>query len=202
MPAGAIFLCLQGAVKYACSEEIPEPVDLEGMFDHNTTCVIHMVHQHACHYNYTMVTNSSIPQRIHGTQYTPNTHPHACPTQLTGSGFSVAFDPLDGSSIVDTNFSVGTIFGVWPGDNLTGITGRDQAAAGMGVYGPRTVFCIALKDAPGCHEFLLQDDGKWVHVKETFEIGRVHGGMRMMGHLCVLCFGCYVTQIFAATHLQ
>lgn len=41
----------------------------------------------------------------------------------------------------------------------------------MGVYGPRTVFCIALKDAPGCHEFLLQDDGKWVHVKETFEIG-------------------------------
>ena len=43
-----------------------------------------------------------------------------------GEGFSVAFDPLDGSSVVDTNFSVGTIFGVWPGDKLTGITGRDQ----------------------------------------------------------------------------
>lgn len=71
----------------------------------------------------------------------------------------MAFDPLDGSSIVDTNFSVGTIFGVWPGDKLTGITGRDQAAAGMGIYGPRTVFCIALKDAPGCHEFLLQVRG-------------------------------------------
>lgn len=40
---------------------------------------------------------------------------------------------------------VGTIFGVWPGDKLTGITGRQQAAAGMGIYGPRTVFCIALK---------------------------------------------------------
>ena len=26
----------------------------------------------------------------------------------------------------------------------------------MGIYGPRTVFCIALKDAPGTHEFLLQ----------------------------------------------
>ncbi len=62
----------QGKVKYACSEEVPEPVDLQG------------------------------------------------------SGFSVAFDPLDGSSIVDTNFTVGTIFGVWPGDKLTGITGRDQ----------------------------------------------------------------------------
>ena len=47
-----------------------------------------------------------------------------------------------------------------------------QAAAGMGVFGPRTVYCIALKDAPGCHEFLLQDDGKWVHVKETTEIGQ------------------------------
>lgn len=46
-----------------------------------------------------------------------------------------------------------------------------QAAAGMGIYGPRTVFCIALKEAPGCHEFLLQDDGKWLHVKETTEIG-------------------------------
>ena len=48
----------------------------------------------------------------------------------------------------------------------------------MGVYGPRTIYCIALKDAPGCHEFLLQDDGKWVHVKETTEIGES----------CAVCF--------------
>lgn len=40
----------------------------------------------------------------------------------------MAFDPLDGSSVVDTNFAVGTIFGVWPGDKLTGVTGRDQAS--------------------------------------------------------------------------
>lgn len=50
-----------------------------------------------------------------------------------GNGFVVAFDPLDGSSIVDTNFSVGTIFGVWPGDKVTGITGRDQVRWGIGV---------------------------------------------------------------------
>ncbi|KAK6933056.1 Fructose-1-6-bisphosphatase class I, N-terminal [Dillenia turbinata] len=86
-------------------------------------------------------------------------------------GFSVAFDPLDGSSIVDTNFSVGTIFGVWPGDKLTGITGGDQVAAAMGVYGPRTTYVLALKDFPGTHEFLLLDEGKWQHVKETTEIG-------------------------------
>eukprot|EP00244_Chara_vulgaris_P012837 TRINITY_DN6967_c0_g2_i1.p1 TRINITY_DN6967_c0_g2~~TRINITY_DN6967_c0_g2_i1.p1 ORF type:complete len:452 (+),score=110.07 TRINITY_DN6967_c0_g2_i1:119-1357(+) len=85
-------------------------------------------------------------------------------------GFSVAFDPLDGSSIVDTNFTVGTIFGVWPGDKLTGVTGADQVAAAMGIYGPRTTYVLTLKDFPGTHEFLLQDDGKWIHVKETTEI--------------------------------
>ncbi|GAX79689.1 hypothetical protein CEUSTIGMA_g7130.t1 [Chlamydomonas eustigma] len=93
------------------------------------------------------------------------------PVSMGGQGFSVAFDPLDGSSIVDTNFAVGTIFGVWPGDKLVGVTGRDQVAAGMGVFGPRTVYVIAIKGYPGTFEFLLQDDGKWLCVKETTEIG-------------------------------
>ncbi|KAL8137461.1 hypothetical protein V2J09_003462 [Rumex salicifolius] len=96
-------------------------------------------------------------------------------------GFSVAFDPLDGSSIVDTNFTVGTIFGVWPGDKLTGVTGRDQVAAAMGIYGPRTTYVLALKDIPGTHEFLLLDEGKWQHVKDTYEIGE--GKMFSPGNL-------------------
>ncbi|KAM0023574.1 putative sedoheptulose-bisphosphatase [Helianthus debilis subsp. tardiflorus] len=96
-------------------------------------------------------------------------------------GFSVAFDPLDGSSIVDTNFTVGTIFGVWPGDKLTGVTGRDQVAAAMGIYGPRTTYVIAIKGVPGTHEFLLLDEGKWQHVKETTEIGE--GKMFSPGNL-------------------
>ncbi|GFY83520.1 Sedoheptulose-1,7-bisphosphatase [Actinidia chinensis var. chinensis] len=96
-------------------------------------------------------------------------------------GFSVAFDPLDGSSIVDTNFTVGTIFGVWPGDKLTGVTGRDQVAAAMGIYGPRTTYVLALKDIPGTHEFLLLDEGKWLHVKDTTEIGE--GKMFSPGNL-------------------
>ncbi|KAG1337762.1 sedoheptulose-1,7-bisphosphatase, chloroplastic [Cocos nucifera] len=96
-------------------------------------------------------------------------------------GFSVAFDPLDGSSIVDTNFTVGTIFGVWPGDKLTGVTGRDQVAAAMGIYGPRTTYIIALKDCPGTHEFLLLDEGKWQHVKDTTSIGE--GKMFSPGNL-------------------
>ncbi|ONK55104.1 uncharacterized protein A4U43_UnF7600 [Asparagus officinalis] len=96
-------------------------------------------------------------------------------------GFSVAFDPLDGSSIVDTNFTVGTIFGVWPGDKLTGVTGGDQVAAAMGIYGPRTTYVLALKDIPGTHEFLLLDEGKWQHVKDTTSIGE--GKMFSPGNL-------------------
>nr|GMD57634.1 sedoheptulose-1,7-bisphosphatase, chloroplastic [Ipomoea batatas] len=99
----------------------------------------------------------------------------------TEGGFSVAFDPLDGSSIVDTNFTVGTIFGVWPGDKLTGVTGRDQVAAAMGIFGPRTTYVLALKDVPGTHEFLLLDEGKWQHVKDTTEIGE--GKMFSPGNL-------------------
>lgn len=83
---------------------------------------------------------------------------------ILSEGFSVAFDPLDGSSIVDTNFTVGTIFGVWPGDKLTGVSGRDQVAAAMGIFGPRTTYVLALKDIPGTHEFLLLDEGLEHHL--------------------------------------
>eukprot|EP00871_Galdieria_phlegrea_P003593 jgi/Galph1/4234/GphlegSOOS_G2886.1 len=91
--------------------------------------------------------------------------------QLKGNGFSVAFDPLDGSSIIDTNFAVGTIFGIWPGDRLIGVKGRDLAAAGLVVYGPRTTISLALKDVDYVHEFTLVDDfsarhGQWVHTNE------------------------------------
>ena len=54
----------------------------------------------------------------------------------------------------------------------------------MGIYGPRTVYVIALKDAPGCHEFLLQDDGKWLHVKETTEIGESDAEAVLGNHAC------------------
>ena len=55
----------------------------------------------------------------------------------------VAFDPLDGSSIVGANFAVGAIFGIWPGRRLLGVTSRQQAAAAYAVYGPRTTLVLA-----------------------------------------------------------
>lgn len=96
------------------------------------------------------------------------------PTEVPmgGEGYSVAFDPLDGSSIIDTNFAVGTIFGIWPGSKLTGIKGSEQKAAGLGVYGPRTTITLAIDGIEGAHEFMLIDDmsarhGQWV-LSQTF----------------------------------
>jgi len=58
--------------------------------------------------------------------------------------YSVAFDPLDGSSIVDANFAVGSIFGIWPGVGFHGRTGAEQVAAAMAMYGPRTTLALAV----------------------------------------------------------
>jgi sedoheptulose-bisphosphatase len=74
--------------------------------------------------------------------------------------YVVAFDPLDGSSIVDANFSVGSIFGVWAGQELVGQRIGDQACSVFVVYGPRTVMFVATK-AAGVFEFLLHGQNDW-----------------------------------------
>lgn len=63
----------------------------------------------------------------------------------------VALDPVDGSSNVDVNAPVGTIFSVLPGPAPGGDVaaallrpGRAQLAAGMVVYGPATVLVLTL----------------------------------------------------------
>jgi len=95
---------------------------------------------------------------------------------MGGEGYSVAFDPLDGSSVIDTNFAVGTIFGIWPGSKLTGVSGRDLKAAGIAVYGPRTTMTVAVSNMDYAHEFLLVDDfsvnhGTWIKTNEFTTIG-------------------------------
>lgn len=63
----------------------------------------------------------------------------------------MAFDPLDGSSIIGANFAVGAIFGVWSGDCLLGRTGAEQVAAAYAVFGSRTSLVVAQAD-PGAQE--------------------------------------------------
>jgi len=74
-------------------------------------------------------------------------------TDEGGEGeFTVCWDPLDGSSIVDNNWAVGTIVGVWPkSTGLIGATGRDQSTALVALYGPRTTVLVGLDD--GTYEF-------------------------------------------------
>jgi sedoheptulose-bisphosphatase len=82
--------------------------------------------------------------------------------------FTVCWDPLDGSSIVDNNWAVGTMMGIWPkSTGLIGATGRDQVTSLVALYGPRTTVLVALDD--GTYEFSYgctpegcqRPDGTW-----------------------------------------
>lgn len=59
-------------------------------------------------------------------------------------GFDVTYDPIDGSSIVDTNFSVGSIFSIWPHDEnrIIGKKISTQVNAMLAIYGPRTTVIL------------------------------------------------------------
>jgi len=98
-----------------------------------------------------------------------------------GEGFSVAYDPLDGSSIFGANFTVGSIFGIWRGEGFEGKTGRDQAAACYALYGPRTQLVLARPAGAGSEpstsgfvvqEFVLTREGHWVVSRDTLGVAR------------------------------
>lgn len=82
----------------------------------------------------------------------------------------VAMDPLDGSSNIDANVSIGTIFSVLP--TLAGAKspaahftqpGRAQLAAGFVIYGPQTSIVFALGDGPVQIFTLDRADGRFYH---------------------------------------
>ncbi len=62
----------------------------------------------------------------------------AMPANANGKYF-VAYDPLDGSSLIDVNLSVGSIFGIYKG----GYSGQNIVAAVYVVYGPRVEMVVA-----------------------------------------------------------
>jgi len=99
--------------------------------------------------------------------------PSAVPPDL--DSLSVCLDPLDGSSIIDTNFAVGSVFGVWRAPSLLNVTGRGLLAAGTCTYGPRTTLTVGLGIAEGVAEFLLVGEcspsGRWVLANTYSAIG-------------------------------
>ncbi len=85
--------------------------------------------------------------------------------------FFVAYDPLDGSSLVDVNCSIGSIFGIWEksADILDRKVDKHFVASCYAVYGPRITLVIAIKDK-GVHEFELNDVGEFILVKEGLKL--------------------------------
>jgi fructose-1,6-bisphosphatase I len=77
-----------------------------------------------------------------------------------GAPLAVNVDPLDGSSNIDTNVSVGTIFSILPNDGPTPLlqAGSRQLAAGYIVYGPQTEMVLTVGE--GTHIFFLDPDTK------------------------------------------
>lgn len=89
-------------------------------------------------------------------------HPQPIPDAYPKGGYLLLFDPLDGSSNIDVNISVGTIFSVLKrpeshGDNVETAEflqpGTEQVAAGYVVYGPSTLLVLTI--GHGTHVFTL-----------------------------------------------
>jgi fructose-1,6-bisphosphatase I len=83
---------------------------------------------------------------------------------------AVIFDPLDGSSNLDVNVTVGTIFSVVPATSSVDLlkTGRSQIIAGFAAYGPQT--CLVLTVGKGVQVFTLDDSGTYVMTAADIKI--------------------------------
>ena len=81
--------------------------------------------------------------------------------------YSIAFDPLDGSSLVDVNLAVGTIVSIFEGDNLLR-PGRNQVAALYVLYGPRTTMVVST--GKGVHEFAMNQLMEFDLVQENIQL--------------------------------
>ncbi|WP_367417262.1 class 1 fructose-bisphosphatase [Snodgrassella alvi] len=88
--------------------------------------------------------------------------------------FLVLFDPLDGSSNIDVNISIGTIFSVLakPDGALTTESflqsGRLQLASGYVLYGPQTILVLTLKH--GIAMFTLNEHNQFQLTQENPQI--------------------------------
>jgi fructose-1,6-bisphosphatase I len=113
----------------------------------------------------------------------------AIPSRYPQGEYLLLFDPLDGSSNIDINVSIGTIFSVLkvptdtnatantsPADTPRTITeadflqpGSQQVAAGYAIYGPQTQLILTVGN--GVYGFTLDRElGSWVLTQERMTI--------------------------------
>ncbi|MFS4516630.1 class 1 fructose-bisphosphatase [Delftia tsuruhatensis] len=108
-------------------------------------------------------------EEMEGIYLVPNRYPHG--------EYLLMFDPLDGSSNIDVNVSIGTIFSVLKKpEGHPGVTEQDfmqpgtqQVAAGYCIYGPQTTLVLTVGD--GVSMFTLdREQGSFVLVQENIRI--------------------------------
>ncbi len=99
------------------------------------------------------------------------------PNRYPQGEYLLMFDPLDGSSNIDVNVSIGTIFSVLKKtDGGQGVTeqdflqpGKQQVAAGYCVYGPQTTLVLTVGD--GVAMFTLdREQGSFVLTQENVQV--------------------------------
>ncbi len=89
-------------------------------------------------------------------------------------GYLVLFDPLDGSSNIDVNISVGTIFSILAKQQGTLTTesflqrGKEQVASGYVLYGPQTQLVLTLKH--GVFVFTLDHYNEFILTRENPQV--------------------------------
>uniref|UniRef100_A0A7S3W818 Fructose-1,6-bisphosphatase, cytosolic n=1 Tax=Strombidinopsis acuminata TaxID=141414 RepID=A0A7S3W818_9SPIT len=98
------------------------------------------------------------------------------PQELAQGPFCVAFDPLDGSSNIDCNVSVGSIFAVYKRSSALGTPatpkdimkpGTEIVAAGYCMYGAATELVVTYQGIPGVQRFALDPAfGEFVFVAD------------------------------------
>ncbi|WP_396430955.1 class 1 fructose-bisphosphatase [Limnohabitans sp.] len=99
------------------------------------------------------------------------------PNRYPQGEYLLLFDPLDGSSNIDVNVSIGTIFSVLKKpEESQGVTekdflqpGKHQVAAGYCVYGPQTTLVLTVGD--GVAMFTLdREQGSFVLTQENVQV--------------------------------
>ena len=99
------------------------------------------------------------------------------PNRYPQGEYLLLFDPLDGSSNIDVNVRIGTIFSVLKkSEGGTGVTeqdflqpGKQQVAAGYCIYGPQTTLVLTVGD--GVAMFTLdREQGSFVLTQENVQI--------------------------------
>ena len=106
---------------------------------------------------------------------------YVVPNRYPKGEYLLMFDPLDGSSNIDVNVSIGTIFSVLRRQNEDPTRvdpvcesdflqpGKQQVAAGYCIYGPQTVLVLTVGN--GVAMFTLdREQGSWVLTQENVQI--------------------------------